>query len=148
MTKIYGSDTDVALRILMLLAVHDRAVNIDRMISCDFSATYGGYFGIAEQNLHGDNEYSFGELSVRRMTAFRAIKYLVTQGLIQALDTENGFVYRISDSGRDIVGNMKSEYAMRYQRDMKLVLRKWGNSTDKELRDLIDLVSRNKNDEG
>ena len=138
----------MALRILMLLKVHGGAVNIDRMISCDFIATYGAYFGIDEENLHGDNEYSFGELSVRRKTAFRAIKYLVTQGLICAVDTDNGFVYRVTDGGRDIVRQMTSEYALRYQKSMRTVLDRWGSSSDKDLRDLIDLVSRNKNNEG
>ena len=144
MTKIYGSDTDMALRILMLLAVHGGTVNIDRMISCDFIATYGAYFGIDSENLHGDSEYSFGELSVRRKAAFRAIKYLVTQDLICAVDTDAGFVYRITDSGKGIVRQMTSEYALRYQKIIRIVFSRWDSSSDKELRDLIDLVSRNK----
>lgn len=141
---MYGSDTDMALRILMLLTVHKTSVNIDRMISCDFMATYGAYFGIDDENLHGDNEYSFGELSVRRKAAFRAIKYLVTQGLIRAIDTDKGFVYRITDSGAGIVSRMESEYAIRYQEDMRRVIHKWGTRSDKDLRDLIDMISRDR----
>ena len=142
MSKIYGSETDMALRILMLLSVHKRSVNIDRMISCDFIATYGAYFGIDDENLHGDNEYSFGELSVRRKVTFRAIKYLVTQGLIMAIDSENGFTYRITTMGADIVKKMETEYALRYQKVMKRMIQKWSNASDKDLRDLIDQRSR------
>lgn len=132
----------MALRILMLLSVHKRSVNIDRMISCDFIATYGAYFGIDDENLHGDNEYSFGELSVRRKVTFRAIKYLVTQGLIMAIDSENGFTYRITTMGADIVKKMETEYALRYQKVMKRMIQKWSNASDKDLRDLIDQRSR------
>ena len=39
--KIYGSETDMALRILVLLDVCREAMNIDRMVSYDFIATYG-----------------------------------------------------------------------------------------------------------
>lgn len=132
----------MALRIMMLLSVHGKPVNIDRMISCDFIATYGAYFGIDETNLHGDREYSFGELSVRRAVTFRSIRYLVIQNLIKAVDTENGFFYMITPKGKDIVEKLQSEYAIRYQKVMRKVIWKWGSASDKGLRDIIDVCSR------
>ena len=122
----------MALRILLLLSVYDRAVNIDRMISSDFIATYG------------DNEYSFGELSVRRNTTFQSIRYLVTQGLILAVDSDEGFSYRITEEGREIIGQLRSAYAVRYQRVMRRLILRWDSWPDKELRDLIDIRSRQK----
>lgn len=139
----YGSETDVALRILMLLTVCGEPVNIDRLVSYDFIATYGAYFDIDEENLHGDNEYSFGELSVRRKVSFRSIKYLVTQELIRAEETDSGFYYSITDKGRNITAKLKSEYAIRYQQLMKGIVTEYRDASDKSLRDLIDLRSRN-----
>ena len=126
----------------MLLYVYKGAVNIDRMISCDFIATYGAYFELDDINLNGDNEYSFGALSVRRKVTFRSIKYLVTQGLVDAIDSNQGFTYQITPSGSDIVKKLKSDYAARYQRTMQRLIERFGTLTDKELRDLIDVRSR------
>lgn len=143
MIRIFGSETDLALRVLMLLYVCRGTVNVDRMVSYDFITTYGKYFGMDEENLHGDNEYSFGELSARRKVMMGSIKYLVTNDLIRAVDTDKGFAYRITDRGAAVVKGMTSEYAMRYQRVMGRVCSVLAGRTDKELRDRIDLQSRN-----
>lgn len=139
----YGSETDAALRILMLLSVCNEPINIDRLVPYDFIATYGAYFDIDDENLHGDNEYSFGELSVRRKVAFRSIQYLVTQDLIRADDTDSGFYYSITDRGRGIADRLTSEYALRYQKLMGKIKADFKDASDGDLRDLIDLRSRN-----
>lgn len=141
--KPYGSETDVALRILMLLSVCNEPINIDRMIPYDFIATYGAYFGIDVTNLHGDNEYGFGELSLRRKTAFRSIQYLVTQDLIRADDMDSGFYYSITERGKSIANRLSSEYAVRYQKLMGKIAVGFMDLSDQDLRDLIDLHSRN-----
>lgn len=126
----------------MLLEVYGKEINIDRMVSYDFICTYGKYFGVDEENLHGDSEYSFGELSARRKVMFLSIKDLVTQDLIRAIDTDKGFVYRITDRGVNVVKGMRSEYVARYMSTMKRVCDKMRGLSDKVLRDRIDLCSR------
>lgn len=143
MIRIFGSETDLALRILMLLYVCKGTVNIDRMVSYDFITTYGRYFGMDEENLHGDNEYSFGELSARRKVMMGSIKYLVTNDLIRAVDTDKGFAYSITERGTVVAKGMTSEYALRYRKVMERVCSSMAGMTDKELRDRIDLQSRN-----
>ena len=127
----------------MLLYVSRGTVNIDRMVSYDFIATYGKYFGVDNENLHGDNEYSFGELSARRKMMMQSIKYLVTKDLIRAVDTDKGFVYRITDGGAQVVREMRSEYALRYLKVMEKVRSSMVWLSDKDLRDRLDLQSRN-----
>ena len=140
--KIFGSDTDMALRILMLLAVCGKKLNVDRMVSFDFIATYGYYFGIDDRNLHGDNEYGFGELSVRRKVICQSIRYLVMQALIEVVDSEDGFSYAITERGRSVVDGLSVEYAVNYKRTAATALRKWGEDDDHGLRRLIDLRSK------
>ena len=142
MIKIYGSDTDVALRVLILLSVVNYAMTVDRMVFCDFIVTYGGYFGISEDNLHGDNEYGFGELAVRRKTMIRSIKYLVLQGLIRTVECDEGFSYEITDAGNEAAARFSSEYAKEYRNTAMKVFDAWGGSSDDELRDRIDRCSR------
>ena len=126
----------------MLLYVCGKPVNIDRMVSYDFIATYGKYFGVDEENLHGDSEYSFGELSARRMIMMGSIRYLVTHNLIRAVDTDKGFVYDITESGAAVVQKMTSDYSVRYRKAVRQVCDKLESLSDKELRDRIDLCSR------
>lgn len=126
----------------MLLFVCGQPVNIDRMVSYDFIATYGKYFGVDEENLHGDSEYSFGELSARRMIMMGSIRYLVTHDLIRAVDTDKGFVYDITESGAAVAQKMTTDYSVRYRKAMRQVCDKPESLSDKELRDRIDLCSR------
>ena len=142
MNRIYGTETDLAGRILMLLFVCGKAFNIDRMVSYDFIATYGRYFGVDEENLHGDSEYSFGELSARRMVMMGSIRYLVTHDLIRAVDTDKGFVYTVTDTGAGVVRRMQSDYSIRYRKVMVRVCDRMRHLSDKELRDRIDICSR------
>ena len=132
----------MALRILILLCVGGNTVNIDRMVSYDFMTTYGKYFGMDEENLHGDNEYGFSELSARRKVMMESIRYLVTRDLIEAVDTDKGFSYRITGWGAAVVEGMSSEYALRYRQVMGRVCSAMAGLSDKELRDRIDLQSR------
>lgn len=126
----------------MLLFVCGQPVNIDRMVSYDFIATYGKYFEVDKENLHGDSEYSFGELSARRMIMMGSIRYLVTHNLIRAVDTDKGFVYSITESGAAVVQRMTSDYSLRYRKAMRRVYDEMRYLSDKELRDRIDLCSR------
>ena len=78
--------------------------------------------------------------------AFRSIRYLVTQELIRAEEKAVGFFYSITDKGKQIAGKMHSEYALRYRKIMKKVSEVCSGLSDAELRDRIDVQSRNVHD--
>ena len=67
MPKLFNTPFEVSLRILLILyAVKPLSMTIDRISAYDLMSVYGQDFGISEQNLHGENQFSFSEFSAKR----------------------------------------------------------------------------------
>jgi hypothetical protein len=67
----------------------------------DFITAYGKDFGIADESLHGDNNFKFSEFTVRRDTVNKALKKLVLDGLVNVSGRQTGFVYAVNQSTFD-----------------------------------------------
>lgn len=131
------------LRVLLLLSVNDgQILSQERMIYYDFMATYGKYFDVSKENLHGDNDYGFGELARRRKYVNSAIRDLVLRSMIEVKEQEDGFYYCISGKGKEITDALKSEYAVRYRQGMEEILEKCGKLSDDELYQVIDASAK------
>ena len=64
--KIFNSDFEMELRILLLLSQTKRALSKEEIVNYDFITIYSADFGIGEENLHGDNRYKYGEFASRQ----------------------------------------------------------------------------------
>lgn len=63
---LFNTTLELSLRTILLLAVTVRKdMTLDRIVAYDFITIYGSYFGLAENNLHGENDYSFREFTTR-----------------------------------------------------------------------------------
>lgn len=134
MTKLFNSTFEVSLRIIMLLsAIAGTEMTIDRIVAYDFMSVYGRYFGLSDENLHGDNNYGFSEFSTRRTVVQDALKTLVTDGLIKASRHDVGFCYEVSQSGRKFAKNQKTDYAAEYCRIVKATHKKYKSKSEVEL---------------
>ena len=81
--NLFNSTFEVELRILCLLSAgRQLQMSVDRIVSMDFIVCYAECFQLPYQNLHGDNDYMYGELSNRKSLTEEAIKSLVVQGLV------------------------------------------------------------------
>lgn len=139
MSMVLGTTFEMELRILLLLTVKDgQLLSQERMIYCDFMATYGKYFEVSKENLHGDNDYGFGELARRRKYVNAAIRNLVLRSLIEVKAQEDGFYYCISERGKGIADALESEYAIKYRQATRKVLEKYGELSDDEMYQVID----------
>ena len=102
----------------MVLEAHDdEALSVDMITLIDFICAYGQAFGIASDNLHGDNEFSFCELSARRDMTGKAIKELLLKGLAHMGRECQGLHYKISCKGQALctsLGN-DNEYVTEYR---------------------------------
>ena len=78
-------------------------MTLDRIVAYDFIAIYGRHFGIADANLHGDNDYGFSELSTRRAVLQDSLKALVLDGLVRATRQSEGFCYKMMKQAIDSV---------------------------------------------
>lgn len=138
--KIFNSTFELSLRALLLLSVAGTST-VDRLTALDFITIYGRYFEVSKSNLHGDNDFSFGELTVRREKMPDAVKALAFDGLIDVQNSNSGFVYRINLSGQKTVRKLRTGYAAEYIETAKAAIRKYGNKSEVEMLTIISAKS-------
>ena len=128
MPKLFNTSFEVSLRILLILSsVKPRSITIDRIAAYDLMTVYGRDFGMAEQNLHGENQFSFSELPAKRE------QLNVLDGFISVAPSPGGFLFGLSERGRDFARSMQSEYAATYVETVKKTHRMLGKTSDASL---------------
>ena len=137
MTKLFNGTFETLLRVLLILAVKGR-ITIDRILEYEFMATYGREFGISEENLHGNNNFNFAEISIRRIYIRKAIGRLYLSGLIELNDNSQGFTYSLSEKGKKSAAGLKSEYATEFTVNLKNIIENFDDFDDKGLMRLIN----------
>lgn len=117
----------------MLLSRSGKYVfSADRIVSLDFITCYAERFQLPFDNLHGDNDYMYSEISNRKMLVNLAIKNLVIKGLVLVI-LENGYFYSASELGKKNIKSLKSEYAAEYRKISAEVIKKFKKMSDAEL---------------
>ena len=140
--KLFNSSFEVSLRALLLLSVTgDENMTLDRIVAYDFIAIYGRHFGIADTNLHGDNDYGFSELSTRRAVLQDSLKALVLDGLVRAARQSEGFCYKMTETGYRFCHGQKTEYANTYRQLVKKKKKKYAEASEVELMTAISRKS-------
>lgn len=114
MNKVFNSELELSLRIMLTLYTASRELNADEIVLSDFITIYSHEFGLSRNSLHGDNEFSFSELAARREQFNNALKGLVVNGYVTVLTDNNGFTYQISDLGESVCDSMSTDYSDTY----------------------------------
>ena len=109
--NVFNTSFEVSLRMLIILNTVQTRLSIDRITALDFIAIYGKDFGVSEYNLHGDNDYKFGEYTSKREIVSQAIKELVLRGYINPRYNKRGFTYSISKNGVIFCESLNDKYA-------------------------------------
>lgn len=104
-TRPFNSNTEISLRVLLTLLCNESNANLttDRIAILDFVTIYSKEFGLSEDSLHGDNDFSFTEYATRRKQISENIKQLVLKRMVKIYTTDNGFTYSITDSGKRLL---------------------------------------------
>ena len=138
-TKPFNSNTEISLRILLTLLCNERNTNLttDRIAILDFVTIYSREFGISENNLHGDNYFSFTEYATRRKQINENIKQLVLKRMVKISTTDKGFTYSITDSGKKVAESLSSAYAHQYHHYAKLARGYVQNKSEADISRLI-----------
>lgn len=110
----FNSNTEIALRILLSLYANEELFSVDELTILDFMTVYAKDFGIASYNLHGENKNKESEFAVRRLQVKEAVNFLVTQGYIDVVEDEKGFLFSINTKGSSLCDQMESTYAADY----------------------------------
>lgn len=134
MSNIYSNPIDTAFRLLLVLHNHetDKLTEM-RLLSLDFIATFGRSFQITESSLHGESPLNLAELPARKVLVNKALKYLVTHGLVRVFDTKTGFCFVIDEAGKRLVNALESRYAIEYSAAIQAAEQKYSAKTDEEL---------------
>lgn len=139
--RLFNTPFEMSLHILLLLDAIKAEVTIERITAYDFIALYAQYFGFNIEPLNGENIFAFSEVTAKRKLMKTAAKRLILDGLVVAKDGANGINYTLSESGRKISRSFQSEYAMKYQKVIKHVHRRYKNKSDIGLASIINRQS-------
>jgi hypothetical protein len=135
--KLFNSPFEMMLRVLLLLSQDKNKYNsLDRIVLLDFISCYAADFKLPYPNLHGANNYKFGEIANRRKLVQEAIKLLVTRGLVEA-NIDNGYKFSIAPCGLTYVKTLKSSYAKEYRTISKAVIKKYMKESDENILNLV-----------
>lgn len=135
--KIFNSDFEMKLRVLLLLSQTKRELSKEEIVNFDFISIYSAEFGIGEDNLHGDNKFKYGEFASRQELCWMALKQLVVEGLVTVV-TNDGFSYKISETGIQYTNDMESTYSIEYRDIAQKVFLQYSDYSEKEIRSEID----------
>lgn len=132
--KLFNSIFEMELRVLLLLSENSSSqYTVDRIVALDFITCYSADFSLPYGNLHGENNYKFGEMSNRRILTQEAVKQLVTKGFV-AVAVDNGYYFSISEQGQKYAKKLKSAYAKDYKTIAKAVIKKYRKDSDEGIR--------------
>lgn len=138
--KVFNTVFEISMRLLLLLSLYkNRGFTLDSLVTADFITNYSKEFGLSDNNLHGDNEFSFSEFSTRRSLAQDAIKQSVLEGMIEVSYSSDGFRYSISERGQTFCNTLTSDYATEYRLYARKAIEYMDNKNEKEL---LNLISR------
>ena len=134
--NIFNTIFEISIRALLLLSVSGSAT-LDRLTAYDFFATYSKDFGLADYNLHGDNEFSFGELAIRRKKMAEALKMLAADRVIDVKNGNAGFEYQLNSFGWKIGKRLQSTYAKEYSGIAQKVVQAYKHRSEVDLLKII-----------
>ena len=128
------------MRLLLVLSFSKiKKLTLDNLVTVDFISNYSKEFGLADNNLHGDNDLGFSEFSKRRALTQDAIKQLVVENMINVSYSNEGFLYSITERGRKLGNSLTSDYATEYRLHAQKALEYMDSKNEKEL---LNLISR------
>lgn len=130
---LFNSVFEMELRILLLLSTgRKKKYTVERIIDLDFIICYAACFQFPYENLHGDNDYMYGELSNRRFLVIEAMKSLVTKGLAE-VSINKEYQFCISGAGQKYAKELESTYALQYQQIATDVIKAFAKLPDEQL---------------
>jgi len=134
MNNVFNTPFETGLRLLLILhRTNSSGMSIDRLAAFDFMTLYGKDFNISGYNLNGINGFKFSELPTRREICMQGMKEFALDGLVKIKQTAGGFKYAISNTGKQYVETLNSDYGKQYVEILQNVLDAFGSKSDAAL---------------
>lgn len=140
--KLFNTAFETSLRLLLLLNMSKRPLTLDRILAYDFISTHGDKFKISEESINGNNGFAFSEYALKRVLIDLALKDLVLNTIVTALEKPAGFQYQITPKGTSFANKLRNDYYAIYYKDCcNLTMNYFGEYSDDELADEINRAS-------
>lgn len=139
MENVFNTTFEISLRVLLTLSVDEtQTKTADMIAAADFMTVYGQAFGLADENLNGDNAFNFSEFASRRELVQKALRLLVLDGLVIVSRKHDGFKYGISTNGKVYCVRFNSDYADEYFATARAVHELIGSKSEREVLAMIN----------
>lgn len=139
--NVFNTVFEMSLRIILLTSSSPNFYfTSTRFLVLDFINCYAEKFGLADTNLHGDNNFMYAEIAGRRALVLEAIKKLVKHGMLK-VQAKDGYSYKITNTGLEFARKLSSTYAQEYRRISRSTVSKYGFEEDEKLIKLIQNCS-------
>lgn len=130
-TSALGSTFEISLRILVMLNEVQCPLDEQQIVAVDFISVYAADFGLLDENLHGYSNYRFSEFPARKYIVSSALKDLVLDCNVQLRPTSAGYMFSITDKGKNLCRKLTSTYAGEYRIAVRTMLNKFENANAK-----------------
>lgn len=131
--KLFNSRFELALRVMLILK-NSKKITKSKILALDLMSTYGKACKIANENLHGNNQFDISEIAIRKKLIDKTIAYLRLCELAEELyDSNLGYTYRLTNNGRKIIDQVNDDYAERYQGTLRKAIDLIGKRDDEQL---------------
>ncbi|NEW62265.1 hypothetical protein GMA11_02540 [Granulicatella sp. zg-ZJ] len=121
--SLIGSSFETSLRVMLILDELSNFILDEQQLSCiDFIAIYGANFHILDNNLHGNSHLSYSEFSAKSQLVSNSIKLLVIKKYVELIIDDKGYVYKLSENGKQITSKFSNDYSNLYRIALREVL--------------------------
>ena len=118
--RLFNSEFEVSMRVLLLLDTFNSSLDLDQIMYLDFFTIFSKNYDLEGENINGDSDYRINSLTMQPDLYKNAIRELVTSGFIVVRSEQDGFRYRINESGRKLCKSMTSDYSIQYKNNATL----------------------------
>lgn len=138
--KIYNTQFEVAVRILILLVRCERPLDIEEITTYDYLLLHLGDVNDKIKSLHPDNPFHGIELYSKRNIIQDSITLLVSKGLLLCDYNLNGIAYKPTEIGADFLEYFESSYFHKLKKNADFINSKF---IDMKASDIKNYINQN-----
>lgn len=136
--SVLNTYTETQYRILLLLSILPENAYTQQWLSAiDYITIYPETFGLNAQNLHGNSWMRFTEYATRFWNLRDALHSMSLHGWVIVKPTSNGYIWKLSNAGKNLATKFSTSYADPYKRNAALCYQVFGDRTGEELDAMI-----------
>ena len=136
--KLLNSNLEIALRLLVIMNVHKKTIERDRLVAYEYFVIHSGDIKNAPSSIHPDIPYRASIYISNHQNISNALNILLSKELVVLNIENNKFEYQITKAGEIFVQYMTSEYYNKLNSIALWVCDYFKNYSDEDLNTYIE----------